>query len=262
MTVKKSFNTLATLFLAGAFAMPATAFAQDEDSESSSESKPAESQEQAEAAKEREETSSTDEDKLDERNRRLADRIKSVQRKVFLKKQRIELFPYFGLDLNDPFFQHLIVGGSLSYHLVDSLAIEGRGGFVFASLKQNTIRLLRQVAGVLPENPPEFKYHGDLDITWAPFYGKVSLLGEGILHFDTYVTAGGGIFGTDAGTNPAANVGIGQRYFLTRWLVARIELRDYIFVDSRNGRSDLQNLMIIGFSVAGFFPTSFEYEFQ
>ena len=36
-----------------------------------------------------------------------------------------------------------------------------------------------------------------LDLTWAPFYGKISILGEGIMHFDTYITAGGGVFGTD-----------------------------------------------------------------
>lgn len=217
---------------------------------------------EAEAAKEAEEGESPEADRREERNRKLEDRIKSVQRKVFLKKQRLELFPHFALDLNDPFFQHLIVGASLSYHLSDSIALEGRGGFVFASLKQGAIRLVRQEAGAVLDNPPEFKYHADLDFTWAPFYGKISLLGEGILHFDTYISAGPGIFGTDAGLNPAANIGIGQRYFITKWLVARIELRDYIFIDSRNERSDLQNLMVLGFSVSGFFPTSFEYEFQ
>jgi outer membrane beta-barrel protein len=90
----------------------------------------------------------------------------------------------------------------------------------------------------------------------------VSLLGEGIVHFDTYVTTGAGIFGTDAGLNPSVNVGIGQRYFLTDWLVARVELRDYLFLETRNGETDLQNLLILGFAVSGFFPTSFSYEFQ
>lgn len=254
--MKKSFNTLLTLSVVAMLASPPAALAQDD-------AEPAGGAEaDQETARESEETQEAQPDPREERNRRLEDRIKSVQRKVFLKKQRIELFPYFGLDLNDPFFQHLLVGASVSYHLSDSIALEARGGAVIASLKQGAIRLVRQEAGAVLENPPEFKYHADLDFTWAPFYGKISLFGEGILHFDTYLTAGPGIFGTDAGLNPAANIGIGQRYFLTKWLVARIELRDYLFIDSRNNRSDLQNLLVLGFSVSGFFPTSFEYEFQ
>ncbi|MBK8014216.1 MAG: outer membrane beta-barrel domain-containing protein [Deltaproteobacteria bacterium] len=198
----------------------------------------------------------------DSGRRRLSDRIKAVQRKVFMKKGRVEIFPQFALDLNDPFYQHLIVGGSVAYHIADSFGIEARGGFAFASIKQGALRFVRQETDSLIKNPPEFKYHADIDALWAPIYGKISLFGDSILHFDTYITAGPGVFGTDAGLNPAANVGIGQRYFITEWLTARFEIRDYMFLDSRNTSSDLQNLLVFGFSVSGFFPTAFEYEYQ
>lgn len=88
------------------------------------------------------------------------------------------------------------------------------------------------------------------------------------MHFDTYITAGGGVFGTDGsgegglGHHPAGNIGLGIRYFMTDWLIARLEIRDYIFVDTRNESADVQNLLILGFMVAGFFPTSFEHEFE
>lgn len=216
-----------------------------------------------ESREEGKETEGAASEKRDTKKREFADRIKSVQRKVFLKKKRVELYPYFGLDLNDPFFQHLIVGGSLAFHIADSFAVEARGGGVIASIKQNTIKLVRLQSGAVMGNPPpEFTFHADLDASWAPLYGKISLFGEGILHFDTYLTAGPGVFGTDEGVNPAVNFGIGQRYFITDWLTARIELRNYLFIESRNDESDLQNLLIFGFSVSGFFPTSFEYEFQ
>lgn len=192
----------------------------------------------------------------------LSDRIKAVQRKVFLKKQRVELFPYFGFDLNDPFFTHLVLGGSLSYHLVDSLSIDARGGFVFASIEKNIVRIIRTEAGAILENPPEFQFHADLDLTWAPIYGKISLFGDAILHFDTYVSGGPGLFGTDEGVNPAFNVGIGQRYFINKWLTFRAELRNYMFIEDRNNASSLQNLMVVGLFASIFLPTSFEYEFQ
>jgi outer membrane beta-barrel protein len=197
-----------------------------------------------------------------EQKKKLSDRIKSVQRKVFLKRKRVEVFPYFGLDLNDPFYQHFVVGGSVGFHIADSMSVELRGGGVIGSVKQDAIKFVRQETGSLIVDPPQFKANVDLDFAWAPFYGKISLLGEGILHFDTYITAGPGIFATDAGINPAMNVGLGQRYFINDWLVTRVELRDYLFIDTRNGTSDLQNLLMLTFSVSGFFPMSFEYEFQ
>jgi len=202
------------------------------------------------------------EERRDKKNEELADRIKSVQRKVFLKKERFEIFPFFALDLNDPLFNHYILGGSLAYHLVDSLALEVRGGAVIASTKQGIIKIVQQEVGAVLENPPDFKGHVDGDLTWAPFYGKISIFGEGLLHFDTYLTGGPGVFITDLGAAPAFNIGIGQRYFINRWLVARIELRNYVFVQERNNSSRVDNLMVLGFSVSGFFPTSFEYEFQ
>ena len=197
-----------------------------------------------------------------DRRKKLSDRVKAVQRKAFLKRHRLEVFPHFALDLNDPFFQHFIVGASVGFHLADSLSLEARGGAVVGSFEQSAIRFVRTETGSLLENPPEFRWHADLDLLWAPLYGKISLFSEGILHFDTYLTVGPGVFATDAAVNPAVNIGIGQRYFLTDWLVARIELRDYIFLDARNGESDLQNLLILGFALSGFFPTSFEYDYQ
>ena len=192
--------------------------------------------------------------------RKLSDRIKSVQRKVFLKRGRLELYPHFGIDLNDAFYAHLVVGGSVGFHVVDALSLEGRFGYVLDSIEQEPIRFVRRTAGALPERPPRFELHGELDAIWAPFYGKISLFGEGILHFDTYIAVGGGVFKTDEGVSPAANFGVGQRYFITDWLVARVELRDYIFPDTRNGESDLQNLLMVNLSISTFFPTSFEYE--
>ncbi len=264
MTVRQ-FSTMTFCFalLIGGTALDAQA----QDDESSASTKRSDAQ-ASEGAKDAADAETSEEGKDTEglgdkeRGRKLSDRIKSVQRKVFLKKRRFELFPFFGLDLNDPFFQHLLVGAAAGYHLADSLSVEARAGFVFKSLNQKAIRFVRQETDSLLEDPPEFKYHADIDVLWAPIYGKISLFGDAILHFDTYVTVGPGVFGTDSGANPAVNVGIGQRYFITDWLVARIEIRDYIFIEKRAGQSDLQNLLVLGFSVSGFLPTSFDYEFQ
>jgi outer membrane beta-barrel protein len=214
-----------------------------------------------EASQEQKESAEAEGEKK-EKKRSLEDRVKAVERKVFLKKKRLEIFPYFGLDLNDAFFQHYLVGASVSYHFADSAAFELRGGYVFASVRSSAIQIVRQDAGAVLNNPPVFRYHADADFDWAPIYGKFSLLGEGILHFDTYITGGGGAFGTDSGAHPSFNVGLGLRTFLSQWLTVRLELRDYFFTDTRADVSGLQKELVFGFSLSGFFPTSFEYEFQ
>jgi outer membrane beta-barrel protein len=221
--------------------------------------KSAEKKQSTEAAEESAEAST---DKATSARRNLIDRIRSVQRKTFLKKKRVELYPYLAMDLNDPFYQHYVAGAALAFHLADSFALELRGGAVLGSVEQNSIKLVRVKAGAICEDCPQFKYHGDLNMGWAPIYGKLSLFGESILHFDTYFSVGGGVFATDAGVNPAINLGIGQRYFLSDWVVARVEVRDYVFMDSRNEIADIQNLVLLSLSVSGFFPTSFEYEFR
>lgn len=198
----------------------------------------------------------------EEGKRKLSDRIKAVERKAFLKKSRVEIFPQFGLDLNDPFFQHMLVGAAVGFHVADSLAFELRGSAVVASIKSSAIRFVRTETDSLLKNAPELQYHADLDVVWAPLYGKISLFSEGILHFDTYITAGPGIFGTDAGINPAVNFGLGQRYFITDWLTARLEIRDYLYLDSRNDESSVRQSLVLGFALSGFFPTTFEYEYQ
>lgn len=217
----------------------------------------------------------TRDDALDDRGESLADRIKAVERKVFLKRGRFELHPYVGMDLNDAFFQHFFVGAAVAYHLVDSFALELRGGAAFAEIEKDSVRFVRVETGSLLEGAPSLVAHADVDATWAPIYGKIALFGEAILHFDTFFTLGGGIFVTERASrevpdgplqestnvNPALNVGIGQRYFINEWLVFRLEVRNYSFIETGEP-SDLQNVTVLGLALSGFFPMSFAYEYQ
>ena len=208
-------------------------------------------------------------------NDALADRIQSVERKVFLKRRRFEIHPYFGLDLNDAFFQHFFVGGGVAYHLQDSFSLELRGGAVVADIEKGSVRFVRVNTESLLEGQLSLLAHGDLNATWAPLYGKLSLFGESILHFDTFIAAGGGIFVTEraeretlesalenvVSVNPAVNVAIGQRFYFNEWLVFRVELRNYSFIETGT-QSDLQNVTTVGVALSGFFPMSFSYEYQ
>jgi len=224
---------------------PAMALAQPADSETDSEARATE-----DAVEDDDETS-------------LADRIKAVQRKVFIKRRRLELTPLLGLSVNDPFFQHVTLGGALAYHVADAFSVEARGGFVLSAAETNAVRFVRrETDSLLDEAQRQLEYHGELDLLWSPIYGKFSLFGEMILHFDTYVAAGGGVFATDAGPYGAANLGIGQRWFLSEWLVLRLEYRNYFFAEDRAGETNLRTPGIFNFMFSFFLPPKFEYEYQ
>ena len=92
---------------------------------------------------------------------------------------------------------------------------------------------------------------------WAPIYGKINLVGETVLNFDLYLTAGIGAivknnyvatFGqigtledivdledASPGTEvlPSGVIGIGQNYFITQSLAVKIDARASFWVDNR-----------------------------
>src|SRR5262245_49589063 len=87
-----------------------------------------------ETGKDEGEDSSRD-DRMTDRARVLGDRIKSVQRKMFLKRNRHELGVAAGLSLNDAFYQMFSVSGSYAYHILETVAIEGKFQYFFPPIR-------------------------------------------------------------------------------------------------------------------------------
>jgi len=191
--------------------------------------------------------------------RTLAERIPSVTRRVFVKQGRVELFPSVGLTLNDPFFDHVVGTLGLSFHVLESLSV-GVAGDYYGSLRaQVPVFGSTQKPGL---NRPV--YAGRLELTWAPLYGKLSLLAESVLHFDFFLVGGAGMIATKRGDpTVAAVVGIGQHYFVADWLALRIELRDQFFRMSRGDAMPartMQNLLSAMFGFCLYLPSEFERE--
>lgn len=200
----------------------------------------------------------------EERTKTLAERIPSVTRRTFVKKGRLQLAPTLGLSLNDPFYDHITVGAALHYHVVESLSIGFNGNYSIAL--DNDVG----VAGGVGEFDNQFDraaYTAFLEVSWAPIYGKLSLLAESVLHFDTYIAVGGGVVGLDQGDPAiAGSVAIGQHYFMNEWLALRLEIRDQIFNMARavgpdvDEDSSLQNLLTFTIGLAFYVPNDFERE--
>lgn len=195
----------------------------------------------------------------------LQDRIKAVSRKTFLKAGRFEFEPHAMMTVNDSFFRTFAAAGRLAWHLDDAFALEVGGGYIAPFMVQTLepVDLLRDSGALINVDNKPFALV-DVGLTFSPVYGKVAFLGDSIINFDGFLSAGvGGTFDNGADlVHPTMNVGIGARVFLTRWLVVRADLRDYIYPQDKLEISTLQNLMFIGLGLGFYFPFDFEYRYE
>ena len=189
----------------------------------------------------------------------------AVSRKTFLKAGRFELQPNIMMTVNDSFFRSFALSGRLAWHLNDSFALEVGGGYIpgFLVQKLDPVDQLREGLALINADNKPFAIV-DVGLTFSPLYGKVAFLGDSIINFDGFLSAGvGAAFdnGVDV-VHPAMNVGVGARIFIFRWLVLRGDIRDYVYPQDKADISTLQNLMFVSVGIGFYFPFDFDYQYE
>jgi outer membrane beta-barrel protein len=197
----------------------------------------------------------------------LQERIRAVSRRSFLKAGRFELTPGFGFSTNDPFFRAWTVGARGAYHFSEEFALDfGGAGAVFQE-QQDIFRAIN----VEPEDiAAEIKAglsttsllgYADAGVTFSPFYGKVALAAEFVGHFDVFVSTGlAAIMDTSPEiVHPGVEIGLGSRVYLSRFLAARVDVRNYLYPANSGGQLAFGNLLLLNFGLAVYFPLDFDY---
>jgi outer membrane beta-barrel protein len=184
-----------------------------------------------------------------------------VKNRFFLKAKRFEITPTLGLVPNNPFARRFTVNLGYGYHFTESLAIAGN--FAFApdfkerDLKGLTDVLLERAADIDFAQPlDKVSLSAALGVQWAPFYGKINLLGETVVNFDLYGFLGVGMVVQNEYTateNPdatkasefvilsapttevrfAPTLAIGANFFLTQTIALRLDGRFALFPDDK-----------------------------
>ncbi len=197
----------------------------------------------------------------------LEDRVKAVQRKGFLKRNRFQLSIFAAPTLNDAFFQKVGVGGQLAYNIHDSFAVALRGAYWF-SFKTQYVKI-GAYAFQSQLLQSQLYWTGMADLIWTPVYGKFSWLGKSIVHFDAFVLAGGGVAWTATSTAPrnegphlAADLGAGIRFYPNDWLSLDLALVGTFYADQKAATlpASIQKVVALTVGVSFFLPTRFEYE--
>lgn len=194
-----------------------------------------------------------------ERDVTVDDRVKSVQRKLYLKKSRFELAPSLTYTVNDPYYSKFGASVRGAWYLQDTLAIAGRAT-MFQVLPTDDVRVAKRTfqSRIFYSVP---QWSGMLGVEWSPIYGKVSIWND-IWHFDSYVLGGLGVVNTETsslpnrGPNPAADLGIGVRFVARDYLAFNAALVNTTYVDAPTGttKGATQNLMTLNAGVSLFFP--------
>jgi outer membrane beta-barrel protein len=185
------------------------------------------------------------------------DRVKSVQKKLYLKRYRFELAPYFIVTVNDPYYNKF--GGALraAFHLSDTLALSVRGS-ILRVVKTEDERVAKRVFNaVVYRSVPIWAVSANFE--WSPFYGKVAFMNT-ILHLDGFITAGAGIMSTEtssqSGLKPTFDIGGGLRFVVRDWVAVNGALINTTYVDTPAGttKGSTNNLLTVMVGLSIFIP--------
>lgn len=182
--------------------------------------------------------------------------IRVIRPRYFNKAQRFELGAQVSTIMNEAFIYTYMVSGLAAFHLNEEWAVEGAFGFGL-NLDKSDKRLLFDEFGIKTYILRVSNY-ATAAVQWTPLYGKWQLSSGQLIYFDTYITAGGGMNGVswlysdfceppkEGGeplpadavvTYPTGLLGIGQRYFVSKSLSYKIDLRYnrifYSFADQK-----------------------------
>ncbi|HEY1100770.1 MAG TPA: outer membrane beta-barrel domain-containing protein [Myxococcota bacterium] len=195
----------------------------------------------------------------------LQERIRAVSRRSFLKAGRFELTPHSGFSLSDPFIRSWVVGARGAWHFTEEFALDFGGAYAFFPQQLDIFRVLNVPDEEVAEDI-EAKFgtnklvaYFDAGVTFSPFYGKVALASELVGHFDIFVSAGAAGVVDGGGFYPGLELGLGSRLYLTRWLAARVDVRNYAYADTGGANVQLGNLTVLNFGLAFYLPLDFDY---
>ena len=216
-----------------------------------------------------------------------------VENRFFLKEERFEITPSLGYVPNDPFVKRYVGGVMFAYHFSEELATEATVMYAPDLGEEDLKELASTLVQIANDENASGEFQQPLnkmilgatfDVRWAPVYGKLNLIGEKVLNFDFYGTAGLGLLSSqqyyatyaevnktpsvelqDVGSiaHPNVNLGIGFNFFLSSSVALKLDGRSYLYIDKKPqydpnvpvDESRLYNTFLATLGLGFFFPT-------
>lgn len=183
-----------------------------------------------------------------------------LQNRFFKKSLRPEIGIYAGSFLNEAYTDTVGVGGKLSFHFTEWLAVEAFYTKTQVSdsedkkaLKQLIYDSVRGGTKV-PEVEVNPVYAAtDVTAAFSPFYGKLNFLDMMIVYSDLFLTGGVSSIDTFQGQKTGLVMGIGQRFYFQKSMSLSVDYRNRTFVETRAGKETNKNSQVINLGMGYFF---------
>ena len=168
--------------------------------------------------------------------------------------------------MNDAFYQKVGGGLRLAYSFQDSFALAVRGAY-YTPFRTDNARV-GKLAFQSQLLTSQIYSQAMMDGVWSPIYGKAAFLGDAIVHFDLFLSAGFGAVWSatsdaprNEGPHPAAEFGGGVRFYPKEWMAFELGLLATFYPDQPivSVPATIQTVFVANVGVSFFFPTSFEY---
>lgn len=159
------------------------------------------------------------------------DKVEAVKDRNVPTAGRFEIGPQLGFLMNEPFFNTTNYGLTASYHFTETHAVNAFYSMMQGGLGKNGEALKHisssggGVSSINLDNVPQASSFGLLNYQITPYYGKISLFKDFVLNLSLYGTAGVGMFNIDGGTNVLFDAGLGQKFYINKYMGIRIDLR-------------------------------------
>ena len=146
-----------------------------------------------------------------------------VQNRKYTKDNKFELAAFGGLIFSDPFLSVKMAGASFGYHINEYFAVHALGWRHFVN-PSNALQTFESTRGATTNTNKPRAYYG-AEVTGSLLYGKLSLIGRKILHYDFHLLGGAGITNTETGNYVTPHAGVGQQVYLTDAVSLRLDYR-------------------------------------
>ena len=172
--------------------------------------------------------------------------IWAVPRRHTLRRKRVEFMPTYNVTINNPLIRHHGVGGAFNFYLSEALFLGLEGTYYFRQATTSTDRyfLVGADQRVIP-SVNQYNWSAFLDFGYVFAAGKFALFNSAVVHWDTYIMGGVGVFNTqiiprdDPGSKDTfSNMliagmlpGVGTRMWFNRWLALDVYIKNYLFAD-------------------------------
>ena len=164
--------------------------------------------------------------------------------KRFSSRNRHQLGLLFSTSMADKFIESIGGGLTYGYNFSDLVGMELASGFLHGT-ETNILTQIRELTSgaggeVQLSDLYQTSWFATANLMLVPFYGKMSFAAELDPSYDLFILAGGGASGlrrktntgNETGVGALFNFGIGFRFYITRLIGLRIELRDYFFPEA------------------------------